>query len=257
MGVLCVDSLDICTHSGQLLVSKVSFSLRRGECLAVIGPNGSGKSTLLRALASELTIRKGIIVLNGQPLERYSRQDRAKNIALVAQDDSADPRLMVEDYVALGRIPHHRCCSYVHHRRCIDQALADTGLVSLRNRLIGSLSGGEKQRASLARAFAQTPRLLLLDEPTNHLDPLSRSTLLSLVRSKGIATIAVLHDLPLIEPFSDRVVVMKKGRMVTCARPKNALSSKVINAVFGMRSYTVTHPVTGHPFLIFEAPPCV
>ncbi|CCG88409.1 ABC transporter ATP-binding protein [Erwinia piriflorinigrans] len=257
MSVLCVNSLDICTHSGQLLVNKVSFSLRRGECLAVIGPNGSGKSTLLRALASEFAIRKGSIVLNGQPLDRYSRQDRAKNIALVAQDDPADPRLMVEDYVALGRIPHHHCCSYVHHRRCIDQALADTGLVSLRNRLIGSLSGGEKQRASLARAFAQTPKLLLLDEPTNHLDPLSRSTLLSLVRSKGIATIAVLHDLPLIEPFSDRVVVMEKGRMVTCARPKHALSSKVINAVFGMKSHTVTHPITGHPILIFEASSCV
>lgn len=254
--VLSIDSLNICTQRGHLLVSKVSFTLRHGECLAVIGPNGSGKSTLLRALTSEMATSKGSILLNGKPLAHFSRQERAKNIAIVAQDDPADPRLMVEDYVALGRIPHHHCCTPIHHGRCIEQALADTQLISLRHRLIGSLSGGEKQRAALARAFAQTPQLLLLDEPTNHLDPLSRATLLSLVRSKGIATIAVLHDLPLIEPFADRVVVMQKGRMMTWGAPEHALSAQIINAVFGMESYTVIHPITGHPFRIFEAPLC-
>jgi iron complex transport system ATP-binding protein len=254
--VVSIENLSIRTQHNKLLVSGVNFQLEAGECLAVIGPNGSGKSTLLRALTSELTPSEGGISLNGQSLASFSRQERAKHIAIVAQDDPPDPRLLVEDYVALGRIPHHHCCTPLRHRRCIEQALVDTKLEHLRHRLIGSLSGGEKQRAALARAFSQTPQLLLLDEPTNHLDPLSRATLLSLVRSKGISTIAVLHDLPLIEPFADRVLVMQKGRLVVWGHPEIALSAQIINPVFGMESYTVTHPITGHPLRIFEAPLC-
>lgn len=254
--VLSIEHLSIRTQRNNLLVRGVNFQLSSGECLAVIGPNGSGKSSLLRALTSELAPSEGSILLNGQPLANFSRQERAKHIAIVAQDDPPDPRLSVEDYVALGRIPHHHCCTPIHHRRCIEQALVDTKLENLRHRLIGSLSGGEKQRAALARAFAQTPQLLLLDEPTNHLDPLSRATLLALVRSKGISTIAVLHDLPLVEPFADRILVMQKGRLVVWGYPEIALSAQIINRVFGMESYTVTHPITGNPLRIFEAPLC-
>jgi iron complex transport system ATP-binding protein len=96
----------------------------------------------------------------------------------------------------------------------------------------------------------------LLDEPTNHLDPLSRSTLLSLVRNKGIATIAVLHDLPLIEPFADRVLVMQTGHVVVWGTPEEALSTRIMRPIFGMESYTVTHPATGNPLRIFDAPMC-
>lgn len=254
--VLNIKNLSVNTQRGKPLIQDVSFTLPRGKCLAIIGPNGSGKSTLLRALTSELLIAKGSIAFNQRPLSTYSRLDRAKNIAILAQDDPPDPRLRVEDYVALGRIPHHHCCTPANHQRCIEQALEDTGLLSLRHRFVGSLSGGEKQRAALARAFAQTPQLLLLDEPTNHLDPLSRSTLLSLVRRKGISTLAVLHDLPLVEPFADSVLVMQTGKMVTWGSPENALSARIMRHVFGMESYTVTHPATGNPLRIFDAPLC-
>lgn len=88
-------------------------------------------------------------------------------------------------------------------------AIADVGLAHRTHARIGTLSGGKRQRAALARALAQTPQLLLLDEPTNHLDPLARARLLMLVRQKNIATIAVLHDLPLVYPFADRVLVLR------------------------------------------------
>src|SRR5471030_215336 len=254
--LLEIKNLSVRSSNGQPLIQDVSFTLRNKECLAVIGPNGSGKSSLLRALTSEMSVSSGMIELNQQPLNTYSRRDRAKNIAILAQDDPPDPRLSVEDYIALGRIPHYHCCTLANHQRCIEQALADTELRHLRYRLVGSLSGGEKQRAALARAFAQTPQLLLLDEPTNHLDPLSRSTLLSLVRNKGIATIAVLHDLPLIEPFADRVLVMQTGHVVVWGTPEEALSTRIMRPIFGMESYTVTHPATGNPLRIFDAPMC-
>ncbi|MEE3664303.1 ABC transporter ATP-binding protein [Brenneria sp. g21c3] len=235
-------------------LNDISLSIHRGECLALIGPNGSGKSTLLRTLTSELTPETGNVYLNGKALHAFSRQERAKRIAILAQNDTPDLRLRVEEYVALGRLPHHGDGAPEQHHHIIEQSLTDTGLISLRRRPLGTLSGGERQRAYLARAFAQTPQLLLLDEPTNHLDPLARAQLLSLVRSRGIATVAVLHDLPLVAPFADRVAVLQQGELVRWGTPEHALAADCIRRVFGMESFTVTHPVTGSPLRIFEAP---
>lgn len=133
-------------------------------------------------------------------------------------------------------------------------AIADVGLAHRTHARIGTLSGGERQRAALARALAQTPQLLLLDEPTNHLDPLARARLLMLVRQKGIATIAVLHDLPLVDPFADRVLVLREGQTVICAPPDAALAPPIMMATFGLENYTLPHPQTGLPVRFFAAP---
>ncbi|AIA73030.1 putative iron(III) ABC transporter ATP-binding protein [Pectobacterium atrosepticum SCRI1043] len=235
-------------------LSDISLSMHAGERLALVGPNGSGKSTLLRVLTSELSATAGYVHLNGQPLNALNRHERAKRIAILAQSDTPDLRLRVAEYVALGRIPHHGFSTPAHDRQLIDEALDDTGLLPLRHRLLGTLSGGERQRAALARAFAQTPQLLLLDEPTNHLDPLARTQLLSLVRKRGISTLAVLHDLPLITPFADRVAVLQQGTLLRWGTPAHALSADCVKSVFGMESFTVPHPLNGSPIRIFEAP---
>ncbi|MEH0876498.1 ABC transporter ATP-binding protein [Pectobacterium cacticida] len=235
-------------------LSDISLSMWAGERLVLVGPNGSGKSTLLRVLTSELGTTTGCIHLNGKPLNTLSRHERAKRIAILAQNDTPDLRLRVAEYVALGRIPHHGVSTPENDRQLIEEALDDTGLLPLRHRLLGTLSGGERQRAALARAFAQTPQLLLLDEPTNHLDPLARAQLLSLVRKRGISTLAVLHDLPLILPFADRVAVLQQGALLRWGTPAYALSADCVKSVFGMESFTVPHPINGSPIHIFEAP---
>ncbi|WP_413730085.1 ABC transporter ATP-binding protein [Sodalis sp. RH22] len=240
-------------HGCPAALRGVSLTLNHHHCLAVIGPNGSGKSTLLRAIIGEIGLASGQILLDGRPLGSLSRQARARSIALLAQNDTPDLRLTVAEYVGLGRLPHYADFSARQHEEIVNQAIEDTGLPTLRRRLLGTLSGGELQRAGLARAFAQTPRVLLLDEPTNHLDPLARAQLLGLVRARGIATIAVLHDLTLIESFAERVAVLQHGRLVCCDTPERALVSSCIEPVFGMRSFTVAHPATGQPLKIFEA----
>ncbi|WP_263485553.1 ABC transporter ATP-binding protein [Pectobacterium versatile] len=125
--------------------------MQAGERLALVGPNGSGKSTLLRVLTSELGATTGYIQLNGQPLNTLSRHERAKRIAILAQNDAPDLRLRVAEYVALGRIPHHGFSTPAQDRQLIEEALDDTGLLPLRHRLLGTLSGGERQCAALAR----------------------------------------------------------------------------------------------------------
>lgn len=253
---LSVNILSLRRAAGQALLAAIRFSVREGECLAVIGPNGSGKTSLLRAISQELTPFEGEIRLHGRPISALSRQQLAQKVAVLSQNDTPDMRLMVEDYVALGRLPHAREMSRGEHRAIIARVIQECGLARLRGRALSALSGGERQRAALARALAQTPSLLLLDEPTNHLDPSGRAELLSLVKGKGIAVVAVLHDLALIEPFADRVLLLSQGRQVFCDIPARVLVSEYLYPVFGLTSFTVPHPHTGKALRIFEVPHC-
>lgn len=255
--LLALQGLSVHARGGKVLLDGVSLSVRAGECLAVIGPNGSGKSSLLRTLVGELSPSSGQMLFQGKPLAQMGRQSRAQAVALLAQNDVADARLSVAQYVALGRIPYAGQENDSQQEQIVAQALADTGMQHLQQRRLGQLSGGEMQRAALARALAQTPQLLLLDEPTNHLDPLARASLLGQVKRKGIAVIAVLHDLALVAPFADSVAVIAQGRLVRWGKPEQVLASDCIGSVFGMESFVIPHPRTGRPFHIFDVPPNV
>ncbi|MFS9572854.1 ATP-binding cassette domain-containing protein, partial [Klebsiella quasipneumoniae] len=167
-------------------------------------------------ISQELTHLKGDILLRGRSMSALSRQQRARLVAVLAQNDTPDTRLSLEDYVALGRIPHAGDVPRNVHDAIVANAIKEPGLQLLRRRSLLSLSGGERQRAALARVLAQTPDLVLLDEPTNHRDPPGREELLSLVKTKGITVVAVLHDLTLTESFADRVLLLSQGQSVIC-----------------------------------------
>lgn len=237
---------------GAALLTAIRFELNNAESMAVIGPNGSGKTSLLRAIDQTLRAN-GDIRLNGVRVSSLSALARAKQIAVMAQNDSPDPRLTLEDYVGLGRFPFAREMTDADHNAIIGQSINETGLAHLRHRTLGSLSGGERQRASLARALAQTPRLLLLDEPTNHLDHPGREAILSLVKSKGIAVITVLHDLYFVDAFADRILLLHQGQQIACDEPRNVLNSEILRPVFGLNTFSVAHPENnGKQLRIFE-----
>lgn len=234
-------------------VDAVSFDVNAGEFVSIIGPNGSGKSTLLRLIINELQATCGEIVIQGKMLRTMTAGERARSVALLTQHDNADLRLTVKEYVALGRIPWQAEYSKTEHDDAVAAAISDVGITHLKQMPLGKLSGGERQRAGFARVLAQKPALLLLDEPTNHLDPLARHQLLNLVRRKNITTVAVLHDLELIQPFADQVLMMNAGRLVCRGTPAEVLDSPWLEHVFGMQSLHVTHPKSGKTVRIFEA----
>lgn len=241
-------------RSGARALADIDFAIARAERLAIIGPNGSGKTTLLSAIARPRPVSFGDITLLGQPLSGISQRRRARHIAVLAQHETPDLRLALEDYVALGRLPHISAAPVAEHRAIVARAIDDVGLGAFRQRPLARLSGGERQRAALARVFAQTPDLLLLDEPTNHLDHPGRAELLALIARKKIATLAVLHDLPLVEAFADRVLLLSEGRQIVCGSPARVLSREYLYPTFGLNSFTLPHPVTGKTLRIFETP---
>ncbi|WP_406704132.1 ATP-binding cassette domain-containing protein [Sodalis sp.] len=238
--LLELHSLKVDGSARRPLLSDISFTRAAGERLAVIGPNGCGKSTLLKTLVGERRIAGGEIRLAGQRLSAISGRSALTILPSTMR--------RIRGYALRTTSPSVACrTTLAQDSAIIRLAIADVGLAHRTHARIGTLSGGERQRAALARALAQTPQLLLLDEPTNHLDPLARARLLMLVRQKGIAPIAVLHDLPLVDPFADRVLVLREGQTVICAPP-------IMMTTFGLESYTLAHPQTGLPVRFFAAP---
>ncbi len=236
------------------LVSDVSFAVRPGERIAIVGPNGAGKTTLIRMIAGLASPSAGEILIDGVSLATMSFAERARRIAYVGQSDEPDGRLTVINYVALGCIPHARLFAGDGGLDKAGEALQAASLSDLADRRLDQLSGGERQRAKIARAMCQRPSLLVLDEPTNHLDPQARGEQLSLVSSMGIPIVAALHDLTLIDAFSDKVAVLADGRLRAYGPPGETLSMSRVRDVFGVDLHRLKHPARDYHLPTLDIP---
>ena len=239
---------------GTQIVSGVSLTVGAGEMVGIVGPNGSGKSTLLRAIYRALRPAAGAVRVDGADVWRLSARESAQRTAVVVQESGSDFTLKVADVVAMGRNPHKRPLdrdTAEDHQICV-RALARTGVTALAGRDFDTLSGGEKQRVLLARALAQQPRLLVLDEPTNHLDIRFQLELLNLVRTVGVTTLTVMHDLTLAVGHCDRLYVLHRGRVVAAGSPLEVITPELVAEVFGVRSHPWVDPDTGQLHLAFS-----
>jgi iron complex transport system ATP-binding protein len=218
-------------------VRELTLQVEDGEWISLIGPNGAGKTSALRAVAG-LVAYEGVIELDGRDARRLGRRDRARLVAFVPQKPETPPELTVAEYVLLGRTPH---ISYLGSEGRSDRAAATRALCRLdledfAKRYLGSLSGGELQRAVLARALAQEARILLLDEPTTSLDLGRQQLVLELVdtlRRDGLTVVSTLHDLTLAGQYADRLFLLDRGAVVAEGAPADVLSAANIAAHYG------------------------
>lgn len=221
------------------VVRQVSLNVSASERVALVGPNAAGKSTLLSAIAGLLPLAQGGIRLAGLPLSTFSSRQIARQVAFVVALQEGAPRLSVRESTELGRYPHtgpFQDLSEADHR-AVTQSLALTCLQELVERSLGSLSAGERQRALVARALAQEPNLLLLDEPSAHLDighGLDLFALLTTIASRGVAIVAVIHDLVAAARWATRMLVMEEGRIVDDGAPEVVMRGEPLGRAFGV-----------------------
>jgi iron complex transport system ATP-binding protein len=233
--ILAIETLGLEVKRGEQSVLRgLNLEISRGRWCAIVGPNGAGKSTLLQALVGILPYA-GEVSLLGQPLQHQYRQLRARRIAWLAQSSvqSVDD-LTAYDVVMLGRIPHQ---SWLGGQSLADHAAAERALKlthawQWRDRLLNTLSGGEKQRVLLARLLAVDAEILLMDEPLANLDPPHQVDWLVLVRqliAQGKTVVSVLHDLT-FALYADDLIVMSDGK-IQCAgkRDEPALHREIEN----------------------------
>ncbi len=240
---------------GGLILRGVSLTAAPGSFIGIVGPNGSGKSSLLRCVYRMHRPQSGAVLLDGKDVWSLSARASAQMTATVLQEFPADFGLTVADVVALGRTPHQGVFARDGEveQRLIADSLAQVGLGSCAGQAFDTLSGGEKQRALVARALVQQPKLLILDEPTNHLDIRYQRDILRLVKQLGITALASLHDLNQAAAYCDRLYVLHHGKIVAEGAPADILTSALIETVFDVKVRINSHPVTGRACILYEA----
>ncbi|SQH75342.1 putative iron-hydroxamate transporter subunit; ATP-binding component of ABC superfamily fhuC [Shewanella benthica] len=250
-------ALDVRDLSWQVesrsILSQVSFSIRRGEMLGIIGPNGAGKSTLLRCIYRYIKPDSGQIQLFGQEITHLSSKAFAREVAVVLQDTPHHFELTTAQLVAIGLTPHKGPFEFTNSadRVLISDALEKVGLTHKAKQSYEHLSGGEKQRALIARAIVQQPKLLILDEPTNHLDIRYQIQIMELLHSIGITVITSIHDLNLASAMCDKLLLLEEGKCIRYGSPKEVLTEQAIGEVFGVCSHVTPHPQHGNPQICY------
>ncbi|MEV7827108.1 ABC transporter ATP-binding protein [Microbacterium enclense] len=238
--LLAADGLAI-AHGRSRVVEGVTLALAPGERVAVIGPNGAGKTSLLRALAGLARPATGTVRLHGRDVSRLRERERARHIAFVAQDEHTDLPYRARDVLLLGRAAGrgdwHRYDGDDH--AIVAEVAARWDLTALLDRTLDALSGGERRRVLLARAFAQRADLLLLDEPTNHLDLRHQHALLAYLRDTRATAMLTLHDLDLAAAYCTRVVLLDRGRILADGPPHEALAAERVTRVYGVPAASV------------------
>ncbi|MEU3612038.1 ABC transporter ATP-binding protein [Streptomyces sp. NPDC006872] len=239
---LTVDQLHI-TLDRKPILREVTLEAAKGDVVGLVGPNGSGKSTLLRTVYRSLRPADGVVRVGGDDVWELPARTAARRTAAVLQDAGTTTGLTVTEFVALGRTPHHGLLGRdgAEDRDAVAEAVARCGVGPFAHRDYATLSGGERQRVLLARALAQRPQLLVLDELTNHLDIRARFELLDLIRSTGITTLAVLHDLDLAARLCDCLVVLHEGEVVAAGPVLEVLTPDLLHDVFGVQGDTQRH----------------
>ncbi|MGO2140208.1 MAG: ABC transporter ATP-binding protein [Leucobacter sp.] len=224
-------------HNFKLSVPALEF--RPGEIFGLLGPNGAGKSTLLHSLAGHLPESHRAVSWGGVSRARLGQREWARRVAFVAQDSAAPSDLSIRQFVQLGRVPFTGWLRPTTRtdRYVVDHALERCGLESIQHTPIDRLSGGQHQRAKIARALAQEPRALLLDEPTNHLDLAAIRDTVELLRtlaSTSVALIVSLHDLDLASVFTDRAAIVSCGSIVAAGPTGSVVTPAMIQNHWGV-----------------------
>ena len=239
-----------CAVGGTTLLQSASVRFQAGQFAAILGPNGAGKSTLLSLLCGQRQPSQGRILLQGQALAAYPVQALARRRALLPQDLSVAFDYTVQDVVELGRYPHRQKPSPAE-AEIVQRAMQATGVSALAQRVLNTLSGGERARAQLARVLAQIwepvpdgqSRWLLLDEPTAALDVHHQHAVLRLARNwahaHGVGVVAVLHDLNLALRYADQVLLLQDGRVQADGPPLQVLDPATVRRIWQVD----VHPV--------------
>lgn len=243
---------------GAWSLRNMSFEVRSGEILGLLGPNGSGKTSLLKLLGKIMQPETGSIALFGSDLTGMVQDAVARVVAFVPQEHQQIFPFSIMETVLMGRFPHRARGRFgtvgwegEADLRMAQDAMKDMDVLHLADRSIHDVSSGERQRAIIARALAQQPRVLLLDEPTafldlNHQVDICR-TLRKLNDERGLAVVLVSHDLNMASQYCDRIMLVENGSLFRIGTPDDVITPEALHAVYRCDVLVDRHPGSGLP----------
>lgn len=240
-------------YDNKIVVDKFELEITQGEIISLIGPNGSGKSTILKVISRLMNSIDGVVYLDGYDIHKLPSKEVAKKLSILSQYQSTLPDFTVEELVSYGRMPHRKWyeTKTKEDEEIIQWALKQTRVYKLKDRSINSLSGGERQRAWIAMALAQRSKVLLLDEPTTYLDICHQMEVMELVsrlnKELNLTVVMVLHDLNQAVRYSNRMVVIKDGKIVTQGIPEKVLTKQLLRDVYNIEAEVSIDNRVGKP----------
>jgi len=227
-------------YRDKWILSGISLDVQEKGITGIIGPNGSGKSTLIKNIAGVLNEQEGVISILDKQKKAYSTIDLAKIMGVVHQKNNIDYDFSVRDIVMMGRNPHigrfHKAGPKDH--KIVDEAIQATDLDHLKDKSVLHISGGEMQRAIIARTLAQQPKLLLLDEPISHLDIGHQLEMMKLLKQLsheyGLTIVVVLHELNIAMNYCDSLVLLHSGEIFSTGKPDEVINENSLQKVYGV-----------------------
>ena len=241
MSILKTENLESCYEDFRVF-KDIDLEIEEGKITTIIGPNGCGKSTLLKTMGRIIKPNSGTVYLRNENMIKIHTKNIAKHLALLPQNPVAPPELKVEELVSYGRFPHCKKMSKLtsKDKDIIEWAINITKISDFRERELGCLSGGQRQKVWLAMALAQETEILLLDEPTTYLDMSHQLEVLKIVeelnKEKNCTVIMVLHDINHASRFSHNIVAMKKGKIIAVGKPDEIITKPILKEVFNIEA---------------------
>jgi iron complex transport system ATP-binding protein len=222
----------------QPVIDGETIIAEQGEVTALVGPNGSGKSTLLKGLANQLAPDNGSVLIDGEDVHTLDTKALARKLGLLSQENTSPESITVEDLVYHGRYPYRGFFDHVtaEDEQAVETAIDLAGCSHLRDREVGSLSGGQKQLAWIAMVLAQDTDVLLLDEPTTFLDLHHQLEVMDIVETlrdeRDITVVVVLHDIDQAARYADTVVALCDGEIRARGPPDDVITEELLVEVF-------------------------
>jgi iron complex transport system ATP-binding protein len=239
------------------VLEKVSLQVRKGDFVGILGPNGSGKTTLVRVLSGVIPVRGGRAEIMGESVGALKPKERARRVAVVAQDGEVRFPFPCIEVVRMGRYPHQRSWQMenAEDEEVVRAAMQATDTSMLAQRAITDVSGGERQRVMMARALAQSAPILLLDEATSAMDVHRKLQVFTLLERKnleeGLTVVAVLHDVNLAAFFCRRLVFLKEGEVACQGATDEVLTPETLASVYRTEAIVQEIPGTGRVQVAF------
>ena len=235
------------SYENRKILKDIDLDISEKKITGILGPNGCGKTTLLKNILGYLKSNNGDIFLQEKNIKEFSQKEKARLISFVPQKSQFSANMTVRDFVLMGCLPHlnNSWNGYSENdEETAEKYLVELDLKKFSERKILTLSGGEFQRAVLARALTQETKIILLDEPTSALDLNHALDLMEKikksVREKGLTAVVVIHDLNLASIFCDEIIMLKEGKVFSKGIPQEVFTEKNLKEVYNLDCSIIT-----------------